>query len=158
MENKAAINKDWLLIVVPFIPPTANNCYKTIWARRMRVLTAEATAFKRRVAAEVVPKYLPQISALDRKAVYHIYYRFFFEKDNVMTKTFGMKNGADSQYKKMDLENRLKLLTDVLATSIGIDDSQFFAGSQEKWSCDVVGGVPQVHAYIRKAELSEFGF
>lgn len=121
-------------------------------------MTKEAEAFKKRVLAEIVPSYLAEVFLLDKKAIYSVSYRFFFEKDAVLCSTFGKKNGAENRYKKMDLENRLKLLSDVLSLSIGIDDSQFFAGAQEKYSCDMVGGIPQVHIFLQKRELSEFGF
>jgi Holliday junction resolvase RusA-like endonuclease len=147
-----------VLFEIPFMPPTSNHCYVTIWQKKMRVLSKEANAFKKRVLTEIVPTYLNEITLLDRYAIYDVHYRFFFERDDVMTKTYGEKNGAESQYKKMDLENRLKLLSDVVSSSIGIDDSQFFAGHQEKLSCSLVGGTPQVHIFIRKRTLVEFGF
>lgn len=146
------------MIQIPFMPPSSNNCYTMVWARRIRVMTAEAKAFKHRVITEIVPNYLPDISRLDKGAIYAVHYRIFFNRDDVLTKTYGKKKGAESPYKKMDLENRLKLLSDVVSASIGIDDSQFFTGMQEKYSCEVVGGVPQVHIFIRKTSLQEYGF
>lgn len=147
-----------LLIEVPFVPPSSNNCYVTIWKKKMRVLTKDAQAFKKKVLTDVVPRYLPDIGKLDKKAIYQVSYRYFFDRDEVLTKTFGAKNGAESPYKRMDLENRLKLMSDVLSKAIDIDDSQFFAGVQEKYSCTLVGGIPQVHIFLRKRELREFGF
>lgn len=148
-----------LLLEIPFMPPSSNNCYTTIWKKKMRVLTKEAAGFKKKVMAEVVPKYLAEISKLDRTVVYDITYRFYFERSDVMTKSFGdAKNGAKSPYKRMDLENRLKLISDVVSDAIGIDDSQFFAGLQEKRSCDGLGGIPQVHVFLRKRNHQEFGF
>jgi Holliday junction resolvase RusA-like endonuclease len=124
----------------------------------MRVLSKEAQAFKKRVLTEIVPLYLSEITLLDKTAVYDIHYRIYFERDDVMTKTYGRQKGAESQYKRMDLENRLKLLSDTISASIGIDDSQFFAARQEKMCCTMIGGVPQVHAFLRKRDLQEFGF
>jgi hypothetical protein len=157
-----------MMLEIPFIPPSSNNCYVNVPVRgakrkgpggpTMRVLTKEAQAFKKRVLTDVVPRYLAEISLLDRLGVYSINYRFFFLVDDVMTKTYGKQNGAESPYKRMDLENRLKLLSDTVSTAIGIDDSQFFAGAQGKYSCALVGGVPQVHVFLRKLELKEFGF
>lgn len=125
----------------------------------MRILTKEARAFKTRVLTDVVPRYLSEIGKLDKGGVYDITYRFFFDRDDVLTKTWGAaKNAAKSQYKKMDLENRLKLLSDVISDSLSIDDSQFFSGRQEKRNCQEVGGIPQVHIFIRRRQLEEFGF
>ncbi len=143
------------------MPPSSNNCYKTIKAKghMMRVLTTEASTFKKRVLSEVVTKHLADITKLDKTAIYDVTYRFYFAVADVLTKSFGAaKNGAKSQYKRMDLENRLKLISDVISDGIGIDDSQFFAGHQEKRSCLGIGGLPQVHVFLRKRQLEEFGF
>lgn len=148
-----------LLLQIPFMPPSSNNCYVTVWKKKMRILSKEARAFKQRVLTDVVPRYLADISKLPKDSVYHVHYRIFFEREDVLTKTWGAeKNGAKSQYKKMDLENRLKLLSDVVSDALGIDDSQFFSGHQEKRSCAEVGDIPQVHIYVRRRYLQEYGF
>src|SRR5437773_1222596 len=99
-----------LKIIVPFLLPSSNSIYVTDWRRKMRFPTKEAKHFKARFAEEVVPNNLAIISSLDRSVPYSVIYQFYFPKDEVMTKTFGMKNGAASMYKRMDTENRVKLV------------------------------------------------
>lgn len=132
-----------LRLEIPFLPPTSNHIYVN---RRGggRFLSKEALSFQRRFSAEVVGPNLAAISALDTKAAYQLYMQFFFAKDDVFTKTAS----AASKYKKMDLQNRIKLITDSLCTAIGIDDSQFFQETYEKQIGD-----GKVLIWLQKLEL-----
>lgn len=95
------------------------------------------------------------IAKLDREAIYRVWYAFYFPLEEVINKTFGSgkKVSAMTRYKKMDVENRLKLVADALATAIGIDDCQFFEGGHTK----MVGQPSAVHIFLNSENPARFG-
>jgi hypothetical protein len=119
-------------------------------------LSKEAKIFQRRFSAEVVPRYLNLISQLVPDALYTVSYEFYFERDDVLTKTFGEKGGAKSRYKRMDAENRVKLVADCLFKALGLDDCVVFKESVSKNI--VYGGInPQVRIFLNRANPQAFG-
>jgi Holliday junction resolvase RusA-like endonuclease len=145
-----------LRVDIPFLPPTSNHIYVTDWRRKMRFLTKEARAFQHRFSAEVVPRYLNLISLLDVVTTYSVAYHFYFERDDVLTKSFGQKDGAKSRYKKMDVENRIKLIADCFFKAIGIDDSQVFCEVSYKNVCRP-NMQPQVRIFLQRTDPGVFG-
>src|SRR3954469_12747413 len=63
-----------LKIVIPFLPPSSNNCYVTNWRKKIRFPTKEANAFKKKFSSEVVPGYLADLGLLDLNAIYGVHY------------------------------------------------------------------------------------
>lgn len=124
-------------VSLPYFPPTANHIYVTSWKRKQRFLTKEASAFKTNAVAHIQANCLAAISSLNREALYRVWYVFYFNRDEILTKTYGSgkKGAAESRYKRVDVQNRLKLVTDALATAIGIDDSQFWEEGLTKLVC-----------------------
>jgi hypothetical protein len=96
---------------------------------------------------------------LDRGAVYRVWYAFYFPLEDLLNKTFGSgkQGAAESRYKRMDVENRVKLVADSLATAIGIDDCQFFEGGHSKLSATLVGGTSQIHVFLTSENPKRFG-
>jgi Holliday junction resolvase RusA-like endonuclease len=145
--------------VIPFLPPTSNHIYVTDWRRKVRFLSKEADAFKKKVITFVGQEQAPQITALgqaiknDPSAVFQIFVVLYFENDELLNKTFGngKKEAAATRYKRMDVENRVKLVVDSFSKAIGIDDSLFFCGGHAKCSVDMVGGTPQTHIFFKQA-------
>lgn len=144
-----------LHLVIPFLPPTGNHIY-TDRRGGGRILSDEAKAFRGRFLMEVTPHYLPAISRLDPSSLYRIGYVFYFLREDLINTGFE-KGKAKTRYKKMDVENRLKLISDCVVKAIGIDDCQFFGGAHDKRCCELVGGMPQVHVFLTPASPSEFG-
>lgn len=142
--------------VVPFLPPTGNHIYVTNWRRKTRFLSKDAQTFKTRMGTCITQGYLAEISTLKRDAIYALWYVFYFSKDALINKGFATGK-AISRYKKMDVENRVKLVSDSFATAIGIDDCQFFHGGHSKMSADLVGGQEQIHIFLREANSTECG-
>ena len=134
-------------VSLPFFPPTSNNIYSTNWRQKKRFLSKEASAFKTSVVAFIQANCLAAISQLDRGALYRVWYAFYFLPDDVFNKTFGSgkKGAAETRYKRVDVENRLKLVADALSTAIGIDDSQFWEGGHTKL---VTNGQPRIDIFI----------
>ncbi len=117
-----------LHVVVPFLPPTSNHCYFT---NRFggRTKTKEADAFQKRLVQEVTGPHLASLAQLNttyKDSVFRVHYKLYFPFEEIFNRSWGKKSGAESRYKKMDAENRLKLLTDSFAKAIGIDDSRFW--------------------------------
>lgn len=142
-------------IVYPELPPTSNKLYF-----RGTILTKKARTYAERFAAYVARWYGPELNQfkVGPEVTYALHLRFFFDslenenwfkatdeerrvgfvnrmvykKSKDGTKTSERKNVELSRYKKIDLDNRIKLLQDCIRDAIGVDDSQIFAGSQEK--------------------------
>jgi len=140
-----------LHLVIPFIPPTSNNIYVTIWKQRRVVKSKEATAFHNRFASEVVPKYLPWLSKMSNspEAIYRVTTLFYLDQWDMFNKGwFQVPKKAATRYKKMDTGNRLKLIHDCLSDAIGVDDSHFFGLEAYKIPAQEHGLEPQVHIYL----------
>lgn len=140
-------------VTLPFFPPTSNNVYVS-GRGGIRFLSKEAKSFKSQVTAYIQANCLLAISKLDRGALYRVWYAFFFQPDEVFNKTFGKKkDGPQTRYKRVDVENRVKLVADALATAIGIDDSQFWEGGHTKL---VTTGPPKIDIFITPVPVEYF--
>lgn len=122
---------DTIHIIYEELPPSSNHLYI-----RGTTLTRQAREYKSGFKQFVVQKVgLHNIMELDPKALYHVHLEFYFE--TVVNKSFNdlslpPSKRAKSLYKKFDLDNRIKFLSDCVRDAISIDDCQTFASSQEK--------------------------
>lgn len=146
-------------VILPFLPPSSNQIYVNGRGGKGRFLSKEAATFKRNAVSHIQSNCLAQITNLDRTAIYKVWYAFYFPLEEVINKTFGSgkKGAAETRYKRMDVENRLKLVADSLATAIGIDDCQFFEGGHTKLVATLVGGKPQIHVFLTSEDPKRFG-
>lgn len=145
-----------LRIIIPFIPPTSNSIYVTIWKQRRIVKSKEATAFHNRFTSEVVPKYLPWISRMSNspETVYDVKVVLYLDQWDIFNKGwFQVPKKAATRYKKMDTGNRLKLIHDCLSDAVGVDDSHFFNLGAYKCSAQEYGVDPQVHLFVSSLEV-----
>lgn len=145
-----------LRITIPFMPPTANKIYITHWRRKVRFLSDDAKAFKSKFAEEVTSNYLPWISQMQDAEMnpdvrYRVEALMYFDRWEVENKGwFSKKRSAQSRYKKMDTGNRLKLLLDCLATSLGVDDCHFFDVIGRKRIAQDHGREPGIDLFITR--------
>ena len=146
-------------VVLPFLPPSSNHIYVNARGGKGRFLSKEATTFKNRTISIIQQECMDKLIGLDTKAIYQVWYAFYFPKAELLNKSFGTgkKGAAETRYKRMDVENRLKLVADSLATAIGIDDCQFFEGGHTKLCDSLVGGIPQVHIFLTPMDPKRFG-
>lgn len=145
-----------LHLIIPFIPPTSNNIYVTIWKTKRIVKSKEAEAFHNRFVSEVVPKYLPWLSRMSGspEAVYQVTTFFYLDQWDIFNKGwFQTPKKAKTRYKKMDTGNRLKLIHDCLSEAVGIDDSHFFSLAASKIPAQECSVEPQVHIYLTALEI-----
>lgn len=149
---------------MPFLPPTSNQIF--INKRKGgRILSDKAKKFKTQMITVIQQQKLPDIGdiarvlATDPNAMFEVTYVFFFSNEDILNMSFGSgaKKAAATRYKRVDVENRLKLVSDALATATGVDDSLFFWGGHGKCSASLVGGVPQIHVFLKKADPARFG-
>jgi Holliday junction resolvase RusA-like endonuclease len=146
-------------VVLPFLPPTSNNVYVNARGGKGRFLSSEAKKFKLRAVSHIQSNSLSKIARLDRGGIYRVWYAFYFPIEELLNRTYGSgkKGAAETRYKRMDVENRLKLVADSLATAIGIDDCQFFEGGHSKLSASLVGGSAQIHVFLTSEDPKRFG-
>ena len=95
----------------------------------------------------------------DPKSILELWMTFYFPEDALLNTTFGngTKNAAITRYKKMDVQNRIKLVTDAVAKAIGIDDSLNFREIHDKVNCNLVGGNPGICIRLKKVSPALFG-
>lgn len=157
----AEVLKPCLAFAVKLFPPTANHCYFN-HPRGGRAKTTEATAFERRFV-QAVHEHLPRIQEFfaDRtpESVYSVIYVYHFPHDAIVCKNFGTgkKGAAQNRYKKVDAENRTKLVSDALATALGVDDHLFFDIRVVKSSARKLNDEPQIWIFVQKADPAFFG-
>lgn len=150
-----------LNLVIPFLPPSANNIYVTIWKRKQRILSKEAREFKNRFLQEVVPNYIREISTLKRYCMYGVLYRLWFPEDELINTTYSKKGGAKTWYKRMDIDNRIKLLSDCLSTATDIPDEHFFSVTGQKACINMLKAPhsvsPQIHISLWEEDPEMYG-
>ncbi len=106
---------------LPLLPPSANNAYGN---RRGggRYRTEELITFETESKLTLVQKFPREMQVLKRHKPYLIGVRFFFE----VLENIGFATGKTmNRYKRLDADNRVKFVLDILAEAGGIDDSQF---------------------------------
>jgi hypothetical protein len=147
-----------LHVVVNLIPPSSNHCYRiNKWGGMS--LTKKGEAFKKKFIEAVVGPNLPTISNIQQFKndwVFTSWVVVYFHPDEVLNRTYHQKNGTDERYKRMDAENRLKLISDAWASAIGIDDKHFFRVIVDKANC--MPGLPRVEVRLYKVHPANFGF
>lgn len=119
-----------LTLIFSQLPPSANKIYF-----RGTILTTIARKYAEDFAKYAAQNHLAEIGQMNPNGVYACHLRFYFE--TLLNASFNNprvppSKRAKTRYKKLDLDNRIKLLTDCVRDAIGIDDSHIFAASQEK--------------------------
>jgi len=111
---------DWL-------PPSVNHVYMTVMKGKgraripIRTLTPEGKKFKNETTAELVRRFPTELRIFKPNVPFMVVGRLSFP--NLLNK--GWPDKAETRYKRLDADNRLKLLLDVLKDAAGIDDSNF---------------------------------
>jgi Holliday junction resolvase RusA-like endonuclease len=141
-----------LHIAYPVLPPTSNRIYF-----QGTKLTRHAREYAESFAAYAAQNHLSEIMKLDRTALFAVHLRFYFEtvvNETWNNPTVKPSKRAKDRYKRFDLDNRIKLLTDCVRDAIDIDDSRIFAGSQEK-HMDPTN--PRVEIFVHEVNPTDFG-
>lgn len=123
-----------ITLSVPWLPPSTNHAYFTKVTRvgkhmiPIQILTDEGKKFKKETASHLARQHQGSMIYLRKDVPYGIFTVFFFEE--IINK--GWPKKAATRYKRMDADNRQKLLQDAVATAAGFDDSQFLITGQKK--------------------------
>jgi Holliday junction resolvase RusA-like endonuclease len=117
-----------LKIVYEILPPSSNRIYF-----KGRILRREAREYAERFS-DHCRQHLPEIMQLDPEAIFHVDLVFYLQ---LLNESYGNlkvppSKRAKTRYKKIDLDNRVKLLVDCVRDAIGIDDSRIFSYRQAK--------------------------
>lgn len=141
-----------LKIVYPIFPPSSNKIYF-----RGTSLTRQAREYAEAFSKYVAQHHGHEVAQLDESALYAVHLHFYFptvENESWNNPAFKPSKRAKYRYKKFDLDNRIKLLTDCVRDAIDIDDSQFFAGSQEKHQDPAM---PRIEIFVQEVDPTLFG-
>lgn len=114
----------------PLLPPSSNKIYF-----RGTMLTQVARDYAEAFAKYAAQHHLHEITQLNVDGIFAVHLHFYFEtliNESWNNPKVKPSKRAKSRYKKLDLDNRIKLLTDCVRDAIDIDDNRIFAGSQEK--------------------------
>lgn len=136
----------------PILPPTSNRIY-----RKGTALTDEAREYAERFSLAMV-RFQHLFLQIDDTAVFGLHLRFFMNLLNPSWNNPAVppSRRAKSRYKRIDLDNRIKLLTDCIRDAIDVDDSQIFAASQEKHHV-AAESEEHLEAFIQEVPPSLFG-
>lgn len=143
---------DVLKIVFPELPPSSNHIYI-----KGTILSSVARAYAEKFSLHFVRNHGHQTMLFDAADTIAVHLRFFFdqlENKRFMDPKCPPSKRPKTRYKRIDLDNRVKLLTDCVRDAIGVDDSHIFAASQEKHQ-DPLN--PRVEVYIQKVDSRDFG-
>lgn len=154
-----------LQILIPFLPPSSNHIYVNRPGGRGRFLSKEAEAWKNRFSQQVLAPYIMPMQSFGKKvdddpsSVLELWMMFFFPKEDIINLTFGngTKAAAKTRYKKMDVQNRIKLVTDAVVKALALDDSLNFREIHDKYCADIVGGNPGICIRVKKSDPVFFG-
>jgi hypothetical protein len=133
-------------------PPSSNRIYF-----RGTTLTKRAVVYAEEFAKEMFQTYGHLINGIDPNQLYAVHLFFYFEtvvNESWNNPAFRPSKRAKERYKRFDLDNRIKLLTDCIRDFICVDDSHFFAGAHEK-HMDPVD--PRIEIIVQEVRPEDFG-
>lgn len=107
-----------LYLKIPSLPPSVNHAYFNIPSGG-RVLTKEGKKYKAEATAHLTQTYPAELARVKPNQPYSVLYVLGIPA--LLNK--GYPDKAKTRYKRIDASNRVKLLEDVLADVMGLDDS-----------------------------------
>ena len=104
---------------LPSLPPSSNHAYFNLKGRG-RALTDVGRSYLTNVKSHLQRNHRQAMTFFEKNAPYFVVVRFYFG----VLENAGYPGKAENRYKKLDGNNRIKLLEDALKDAGGIDDSQ----------------------------------
>lgn len=139
-----------LHIRYPILPPSSNKIYF-----RGTSLRREAREFKERFKQFAAQYHGPAISQIDPSWLFYLHLDVFFESvENANWNDPNPKKRPKDRYKRIDLDNRIKFLTDCVRDAMAIDDSHIFQSGQRKFQD---AACPRVEVYVFRVDPTQFG-
>lgn len=150
--NEAGYTDDglaYLKAVLP-LPPTDNKIYENMKGGGKRLSTI-AGKYKTTAAYQLIEPSLGRSVYFPKHVQYRMTMRIYF--DSVENK--GWTTGkAKNRYKKVDSQNRIKLIIDTVMDAIGVDDSHIFELHKYKL-CDKDHSRVEVEVYQMTREYGK---
>lgn len=143
---------DKITLELPFLPPSVNEVYKFNRKTGAMYMVKEAKAFKEGVSKYLSEEYKEEMHKFDTKAIYKATYTFYFLRENLVNDKYGTDKRIKSQYKNLDVDNRVKLLQDSIAFSFGFNDSYIFEFSAKK----CISSIESTVITLEKADLKDY--
>ena len=84
--------------------------------------------------------------------IFHLVTNFYFPKEELINDRYGIDGRIKSRYKRLDVDNRKKLLQDSLCSVLGIDDTRIFSPGDAKF----MSFEKRVEIYLMKVELKDY--
>lgn len=132
------------------LPPSSNKIYF-----RGTIIRKEAREFKERFKQYVAQYHGPAVSQIDPGWIFWVHLDIFFGSvQNENWDHVNPKKRPKDRYKRIDLDNRIKFLTDCIRDALAIDDSHIFHGSQRKLQDPTC---PRVEVHVYRVDPAEFG-
>jgi Holliday junction resolvase RusA-like endonuclease len=141
-----------LKLVYRVFPPSSNRIYF-----RGTRLTTKARVFAEDFAKFMFQNYGHLINGIDPQQLYAVHLHFYFEtvvNESWNNPSVPPSKRAKERYKKVDLDNRIKLITDCVRDFIDVDDSHFFAGAHEK---HMDPADPRIEIFVQSLRPEDFG-
>jgi Holliday junction resolvase RusA-like endonuclease len=115
-----------MILEYPDLPPSINAVYKINRKSGVMYMCKEAKAFKEEFEKFARSNWVDLIHKFEPKLVYRVIYDFTFPQQDLLNDKYGQDKRIKSPYKKIDLDNRVKLLQDSLSFVFGFNDSHIF--------------------------------
>ncbi len=112
------------------MPPSVNAIYFT--RGKNRVLTTVGRTYKEDVKALIIKDVMTKPSVEFKNVPMILHLTFYFAQ--IENKNY-QKSG--NRFKRIDVSNRIKILEDAIAETIGIDDCQFLCVIAEKGQAEI---------------------
>jgi Holliday junction resolvase RusA-like endonuclease len=108
-------------ILLTGLPPSSNHAYFNL-PKGGRTLTKGGKKYKTETSTYIMQNFQPLIRGIKLNHPYGI---LFGVELDILNKTW--PETAKTRYKRLDVDNRVKLLQDAVVEALGIDDSQMMS-------------------------------
>lgn len=115
-----------MILEYPNLPPSINAVYKINRKSGVMYMCKEAKAFKEEFEKFARSNWIELIHKFDSKLIYKVSYEFTFLQQDLLNDKYGEDKRVKSPYKKVDLDNRIKLCQDSFSFVFGFNDSHIF--------------------------------
>lgn len=145
-----------LTFTYPIIPPSLNSVYKISKGGKMYMNT-QAKVYKDAFIIWSREKIFKEISGLKISPydIFSLNVDIYFPYADLMNDKYGKDGRVKSPYKRLDIDNRIKLLQDCIAAVMGADDKQIFDVRFRKF-CAKTPKEKRVEIDLQRTNLKNF--
>lgn len=140
-------------LTYPYIPPSINSSYKVgKWGSFYK--DKQSVAYKEEFICWAKDNWFEEINKFNASPydIFFLHIDFYFKKIDIINEKYGTDKRVKSPYKRLDLDNRIKVLQDCLSGVLGVDDSKIFSLSCNK----MVDDEERLEIYLEKVNISDY--